>query len=136
MAAETRTALHTTLAIGTFIWTLVYLPIETYVSWAVGGLLRFHFLVDLLGILLLLAGAMSAWRAAPRSPALLSAAWAWTAANFWRGTMERFFTVGRGGTLYAGPIELWLGPVLTGVAILMLGASLWLGLRDEVDERG
>ena len=48
---ETRTQLHTTLAIGTFIWTLVYLPIETYVSWAVGGLLRFHFLIDLLGIL-------------------------------------------------------------------------------------
>jgi hypothetical protein len=134
-AGEMRTPLHTTLAIGTFVWALIYFPIESYVSWAVGGLLRFHFFIDLLGILLLCLGALSAWRAEPRSPAVLAAAWGWTAANFWRGTMERFWTVGRGGTLYAGSIELWLGPALTSMAILMLGASLWLAWRDQLDER-
>lgn len=119
------------MAIFTLLWALIYLPIETYGSWKVGGLVRFAYLIDVIGIGLLLAGSFAAWRAHPVACTLLAGAWAWTSANFWRGTMERFWTVAQGGTLVAGRAELWLGPILTGVAILAFIASLGLSIRES-----
>ncbi len=126
---RTSGILRTTLAAATLVGVLIYLPIEVYTSWKLGALLRFAFLIDLVGIGLLSAGGLGVWRNRPVGPGLLVAGWAWTSANFWRATMERYATVAQGGTLYAGEIELWLGPGVTGVAMLALGASLRLALR-------
>jgi hypothetical protein len=82
--------------------------------------------IDLIGMALLAAGAASGWRAARRASAWLAAGWAWTSANVWRGTMERYAAVSEGRALFFGDVELWLGPLLTGVAMLATAAALFL----------
>jgi hypothetical protein len=118
------------LAAVTLLWVLVYLPLEVYASWDLGALLRFAFLIDIVGIALLTAAAAAAFRRHYSAPTLLVAGWAWTSANFWRATMERYWAAAQGATLYAGEIELWLGPGLTGLAMLLLGLSLTLSFRQ------
>jgi hypothetical protein len=90
------------------------------------GLLRFAFVIDLIGMALLAAGAASGWRAARRASAWLAAGWAWTSANVWRGTMERYTAATEGRALFFGEVELWLGPVLTAIAMLATAAALFL----------
>jgi hypothetical protein len=125
-ATPAREPRPTMLAVFTLVWVGVYLPIEVYSSWLAGGLLRFTFLIDLIGIVLLAAGGLSGWRAARMASGWLTAGWAWTGANFWRGTMERFAAANEGRALFFGEAELWLGPVLTAIAMAATAAALFL----------
>jgi hypothetical protein len=121
------------MSLVTLLWVAVYLPVETYVSWKGLGVFRFSYLVDLVGIALLIAGGGAAWRGRPYCGALLATGWAWTAANFWRGTMERYATSARGFLPWAHRNELWIGPLVTVMAMAALAASLWIAFRATAE---
>jgi hypothetical protein len=121
------------MSLVTFLWVAVYLPVETYVSWTGLGVFRFSYLVDLVGIGLLATGAWAAWRGRGHCGALLATGWAWTAANFWRGTMDRYATSARGLLPWAHRHELWIGPLVTVVAIAAVAASLWIAIRATAE---
>jgi hypothetical protein len=107
----------------TVVWLCVYVPLETYASIVGAGVFTFGYLIDVVGMLLMVAGIRDA-RRAPSSWSTLAAGWAWTSANFWRGTMQRYWAIEQGGTLQFGSGELVVGPILTGLAIAALIATL------------
>jgi len=113
----------------TIAWLCVYVPLETFASIAGAGLVTFGYFIDVVGMVLMAAGVASA-RRNPPSYVVLAAGWAWTSANFWRGTMERYWAVEQGRSLQFGPNELVVGPVLTGLAVAALAATLWKGRRQ------
>jgi len=118
----------------TFAWLLVYVPLETYVTLSIAGLrglVYASYVMNVVGMGLMLWGAVSARRGQPSAPGLLTAGWSWTAATFWRATSDRFWWISRGGTLYAGTIELWLGPIFTALAVMGLAGSLILVLKPQ-----
>ena len=102
---------------------LVYAPLETWVSWP-AGLSNPFYLVDVVGFLLLLWGAMTSLRARPDvAPGVLCAGYAWSAANGWRALALRMDTLQRGGEVDVGLV--WLLVIsevvmLTGLALLLL----------------
>jgi hypothetical protein len=108
----------------TVVWLFVYVPLETYASVAGAGVLTFGYLIDVVGMALMVAGVVSA-RRTPPAYGTLAAGWAWTSANFWRGTMERYWTVEEGRSLQFGPGELVVGPILTALAVAALAGTLW-----------
>ena len=125
------------LAFCTFAWLIVYFPPETYVTWSIAGVrgwLYSSYLLNIAGMALMLWSAVSARRAQAIAPGLLAAGWAWTAATFWRATSDRYWWVSQGRSLYAGPVELWLAPLLTALALVMFVASLALLLRAQRTE--
>lgn len=120
----------------TWLSAVIYLPIETYLSWREPLLLELSgYLVDVLGISLSLWGAECLRARRPHGAGLLAAGWAWTTATLWRGTNLRYFFAGRGDQLGFGPIELWLGPVFTIAAAAALVASLVLLIRRSGGSR-
>lgn len=108
----------------TITWLVVYVPLETYVSAIGAGVFTFGYLIDVVGMVLMAAGVLAA-RRTPPDYGILAAGWAWTSANFWRGTMERYWAVEQGRSLQFGSGELIAGPILTAMAMAALGASLW-----------
>jgi hypothetical protein len=111
---------------------------ETYVTVSIagpGGLLYSAYIMNLIGMALMLWSAVAARRARPTAPGLLAAGWAWTAATFWRATSDRFWWVSQGHALFAGPMKLWLGPALTVLAMLGLFGSLILVLNSPMRRR-
>lgn len=114
----------------TILWLGVYFPLETFASLRGAGVFTFSYLIDLVGMGLLAAGVVGTHRRRPLGHGLLVAGWAWTSANFWRGTTERFWTVADGRHLQFGSIELWLGPLVTAIAILAMAASIAATRRD------
>ena len=130
-----RDVVDVSLAAFTVLWVIVYFPFETYLSWRGTGFLRFAYLIDLIGIALLVAGAAAVWRVRPYGGIVMAAGWAWTAANFWRGTMERYQAIKHFGWVFPGPYALWLGPLLTAVAVAALGVSLWFAVVRAPQER-
>lgn len=117
----------------TFVWLIVYAPLETFVTWSiagVGGFLYSSYILDVVGMGLMLWGAVRTRRGSPAGSAVLAVGWSWTAATFWRATSDRFWWVSLGHELYAGPMELWLAPALTAVAVAALAASMVLVFRQ------
>jgi hypothetical protein len=86
--------------------------------------------MNVLGMLLMLSGAISGRRGRSYAPGLLTAGWSWTTATFLRATSDRYQWAALGGRFLSGARELWLAPVLTALAALGLIASLWLVLAD------
>ena len=114
------------IALATFAWLAVYAPLETYVTRDLAGLrglVMLGYLMNVVGMGLLFAGALGTWRGRPRGVVWLVIGWAWTAATFWRATSDRYWWASQGRALYAGPDELWLAPIISSLATLMLVAS-------------
>jgi hypothetical protein len=112
------------MVIFTIVWLCVYVPLETSVSAIGEGLFTFGYLIDVVGMALMAAGVAAA-RRTPADYGMLAAGWAWTSANFWRGTMERYGAVEQGRSLQFGLGELIVGPVLTVLAMAALAGALW-----------
>jgi hypothetical protein len=111
--------------------TLVYVPLETWASLP-HGLLNPFYLIDVIAMLLLFAGAVRSLRARPGSaPGVLCAACAWTAANGWRATFDRLFAIRRGEVLQFGMGEIWAVGVATAVAIGCFAVALFLVIQVE-----
>jgi hypothetical protein len=118
----------------TLTWVVVYFPLETFVTWSIAGPRGFmnpSYVENIVGMGLMLWGAVSAKRGRPFAPGLLTTGWSWTAATFWRATADRFWWVSLGYDLFAGRIELWLGPILTALAVIGLSGSLVLVFRSQ-----
>ena len=90
----------------TFVWLLVYVPLETYITWSIAGLRGFgysSYIMNVVGMGLMLWGAVSARRQQPFGPALLATGWSWTAATFWRATSDRYWWVSQGSLCTRDP---------------------------------
>jgi hypothetical protein len=121
------------IAIYTLVWLAVYVPAETYVTISIAGpwgLLHPAYVMNVLGMGLMFWGVRAALQGRPVAPAILAVAWSWNAATMWRATVDRFWYVSLGRELYAGRVELWLGPIITALAVLPMIASLVLVLKQ------
>ena len=122
------------IAVYTLVWLAVYVPGETYVTISIAGrwgLLHPAYLMNVVGMVLMFWGVRAALTRQGIAPALLAVAWSWTAATMWRATVDRFWYVSLGRELYAGRMELWLGPIITALAVLPMVASLVLLLKQR-----
>jgi hypothetical protein len=114
-----------TLVQFTWLWAVVFLPIETYLTWSwAGTLLNSGYVVNVVGVGIAIWGALSVRAGHPYAEGVLATGWAWTTAVFWRGTNLRYWLAGRDEPLAFGSLELWLGPVFTVLAATALVVSL------------
>jgi hypothetical protein len=114
-------------------WAIVFLPIETYLTWT-----WYTSLVDLSGYIVNVTGVgitiYALWclrRGRPYAEGLLAAGWAWTAAVFWRATNLRYWLAWRGEELSFDSLELLLAPVFTALAAAAFVGALMLMIRRE-----
>ena len=111
----------------TWIWAVVFVPIETYITWSIANtLLLSGYAVNVLGVGIMLWGVISLRRSRPYAEGLLATGWGWTTAVFWRGANLRYWLAAEGEPLYYGRLELWLAPVFTMMAAAALASSLVL----------
>ena len=132
--ARQRRTTETKLAYFTLGALVVFAPLETWASWAMSGglygLLSPFYLVDLIGMALMLFGTVHSLGARPHpAPGLMCAAHAWMAANGWRATLGRVDALAQGDHLRFGAPELWVTAGLTGLAVACLALSLILTTR-------
>jgi hypothetical protein len=111
------------------IWLLLYVPLETWVSWP--GLYHPMYVIDFVGMALLAWGVMRFRSSAHQGAVILTAGWAWTAANFWRGTEKRFMAHASGIPMDFGPSERWIGVALTAIIIVMAAIALRVALARQ-----
>lgn len=123
---DARHGSETWLAGVTASFLVIFAPIETIYSWSF-GLVSPYYLVDAIGVGLLIVGVTHSVRARPRArPALLTVGWAWMSANFWRATLARAEYVRAGGELDFDTAELRLAIATTGFAIICTSLGVWL----------
>jgi hypothetical protein len=115
----------------TWVWVVVFVPIETYLSWRSAPPRLSGYVVNVFGVGILLWGIISLRRRRPYAEGLLATGWAWTTAVFWRGANLRYWLAAQGKPLSFGRLELWLGPVFTIIAGAALVASLVLLLNHD-----
>lgn len=121
-------AVETGLSWFTLFMLAIYVPIETWSSR--DGLPNPFYLVDLIAMVLLFAGSLTSLRARPNSaPAVICAAYGWTAANAWRATFGRIAELERGGQLVYGTSELWAVGVGCAIALIGFAVSLYLVVK-------
>lgn len=129
--------IETGLARFTLFALVLFAPGETWTTLAMTGgslasLLHPLYLIDLVGMVLLLMGALHSLRARPRpAPGLLSGALAWMAANGWRATYFRVDALQQGQELFYGSAELWVTLGLTALTLALLALALFLTWRAE-----
>ena len=104
----------------TWSWAIVFVPIETYLSFRGGTIPLSGYVVNVCGVAIMLWALVSLRRGRPYAEGLLATGWAWTTAVFWRATNLRYEIARDGEPLDFGSLELWLAPVFT----LMAGAAL------------
>jgi hypothetical protein len=131
-------SIETGLSWFTICLLLIYAPVETWAS-IDDGLLNPFYIVDVIAMVLLFAGALVSLRARPDpAPGLLCAAYGWTAANGWRATFGRIFELRRGGQLDHGTAEIVAVAIGEAIAMicfvvtlcLVIYASAWTRKRD------
>jgi hypothetical protein len=111
----------------TWIWVIVFVPIETYITWSIAHtLLLSGYAVNVLGVGIMLWGVISLRGGRPYAEGVLATGWGWTTAVFWRGANLRYWLAAQGEPLSYGPMELWLAPVFTMMAAAALLGSLVL----------
>jgi hypothetical protein len=115
----------------TWIFVVVFVPIETYLSWSSDPTAFSGYAVNVFGVGIMLWGALSLRKARPYAEGLLATGWGWTTATFWRGTNLRYWLATHGEPLYFGSLELWLAPVFTLMAGAALAGSLVLLLNHD-----
>ena len=127
--------LETIFARFTLGFVALYFAVETFASWRY-GLLSPIYIVDLIAMVLLAWGALRSLRAAPHSsPAILCAAYGWTAANAWRSATLRIYEVRGGARLDYGDAEYWIVIITTLLLLACFALSLWLVVRTREDSR-
>ena len=110
----------------TLAFLIAYAPIETWYS--MPEFWDPFYLVDVVGIVLLILGMVRLRRGRPAAAVgTLIAGYAWTGANFWRALFDRVSEVAAGGVLDYGLAELCFTACITIAAIAGLVWSLVLG---------
>lgn len=87
MKPVVRTRTESALITFTVAILLIYTPVETWVSFP--RLLSLYYLVDAIGLAVLLAGVVMWRRTRTTYAAVLAAGYGWLGANFWRGMALR-----------------------------------------------
>ena len=119
------------LARFTLVLVAIYLPVETYASWRY-GLLNPFYIGDAVAMALLAWGAIRSLGAESVSrPAILCAAYGWTAANAWRSAALRIYEVRGGARLDHGDAEYWIVIVSTVLILACFALSLWLVIQAK-----
>jgi hypothetical protein len=108
---------------------VIYVPIETWYS--APALWDPFYLVDLMGMVLLALGAAGVGSQGRLRVGLLTAGYAWTAANFWRALFGRVADLRQGGQLDYGLAELCFTGCILVAALAGLAWSLVLLRRRE-----
>jgi hypothetical protein len=124
------------LAVYTLLWLAIYIPGETSVTISIAGvrgLLYGAYIMNALGMMMLLWGAASGLKGRANAAAILAVAWSWTAATMWRATADRFWYASLGRGLYFGNSELWAAPIVTALAVIPMIASMRLAFRRPSD---
>ena len=112
-----------------------YVPFETWFSWRYGesyALLDPFYLVDFIGMVLLLWGALHSRRHGYRAAGILTAGWAWTGANFWRAFWGRVSALDAGEQLDLGNLEFCIVGCGTAIALICLAISLYVSARRQL----
>lgn len=138
MSADATRRLASVMSTWTLLWLVGYVPLETYVTLSIagiGGLVYSDYILNVVGMGLMLWGGLDVRRRRPAGLAILAIGWAWTAATFWRATTDRFMWAANGGELFAGKAELWIAPILTAITVASVAATMVLIFRQE-RERG
>jgi hypothetical protein len=129
--SATDRRLETALAYVTLALLVLYVPLETWVSLPY-GLTNPFYIIDVIAMVLLFAGAMHSLRSRPRpAPGLLCAAIAWTAANGWRATFDRIVELRRGESLDYGAAELWAVALSTLISLGGFAIGIYLVVRAD-----
>lgn len=124
---------ETALAYVTCGFLAIYAPVETFYSWPKLG--DPYYIIDVIAMALMIAGIVRSLRARPRpAPDLLTAAWAWAGANFWRAAFDRITTMQHGGNLRLGSVELdyVCAQLIVALVCLAIGVRLVTADRAEV----
>jgi hypothetical protein len=122
----TPRTLETALARFTLGVLVIYIPVETWASIPY-GMLNPNYLIDAIAMVLLLIGSLHSLRARPHpAPALLCAAFAWTAANGWRATSWRYAELAQGRTLDYGSGEFLTVAIATAIGLVCFALSIFL----------
>jgi hypothetical protein len=125
-------ALRSTLIGFTWAFAIIFLPIETYLSFSHEHFPISGYAVNVVGVGIALWGALGLRRGDPRALGVLTSGWGWTTAVFWRGTNLRFWLASEGEQLSFGPFELWMAPIATTlVAAAFVGSLILLLKRGE-----
>jgi hypothetical protein len=114
-----------------FIWVgaVLFLPIETYLSFQQTPIPVSGYIVNVLGVFIAIWGTVSLRRGKPYGEGVLATGLGWTTAAAWRATNLRYWLADQGQPLGFGSIELWVAPVLTAIAGVALAGSLVLLLK-------
>ena len=131
--SEPTGVIRRTLIWFTWMWAVVFVPIETYLTWLIPHDTRLlsEYVVNVLGVGIMLWGVIALRRSRPYAEGVLATGWAWTTAVFWRATNLRYWLATQGEPLSFGRMELWLAPVFTMMAGAALVAALVLLLKSK-----
>lgn len=126
---ETRVAAFTLVA------AAVFAPLEviaTVQMFGAAGIVHPGFVDSVVGVALLLAGALRSLRARPRcAPSLMCAAHAWCTGSLWHSLGLRYQIWREGGEFFYGSIDLWGPALLVVVATAVFALSAYLTVRTE-----
>ena len=131
-----RRALETKLAHFTLGALVLFAPLETWAFWSMAGgshgLLSPYYVIDVVGMALMLLGSLHSLRARPHpAPGVMCAAYGWMAANGWRATLGHVDALAEGDPLQFGSPELWIVAGATAVGLACFALSLALTARAE-----
>jgi hypothetical protein len=113
-------------------WALVFVPIETYLSFRRVSPPISGYVVNVLGAAITLWAVWTLRRGRQYAEGLLATGWGWTTAVFWRATNLRYSIARDGRALDFGNLELWLAPLFTLTAgAALVGSILLLVNRDR-----
>ena len=122
--------LESTVVRFTWVWALVFLPIETYLSFWDGPISVSGYVVNVVRMGIALWAVACLRRGRPYAEGLLATGWGWTTAVFWRATNLRYMLASHGEPLDFGSLELWLAPLFTIMAGCAFAGSVVLLLKQ------
>ena len=136
ITSKADTVLRRRLTRFTWTWALVFLPIETYLSFRGGRFPISGYIVNVIGVGVTLWALDALRRGRPYAEGLLAAGWAWTTAVFWRATNLRYMLADDGAPLDFGSLELWLAPLLTVIVAAAFAGSVVLLVNRDTGRTG